>query len=530
MTSLPAGKVVPLAVIPVLREDTTRGSFAMAFEMQETHEVLLNGIDIVVEAWLVPNLAFERFRTMDDINLAYTKNARPGEQVVPYFEMMQAGDPLANEIHMRLGKHARPTQMVNCAYVETYNRIINYQRAEVSPNIPKRERLQKDLAQALWPRNLFGHIVPDFDQAIQEGEVALTIAEQNLVLRNAQGGTDIPVAGSPAVHSTDAPAQAQQMMFHPNYGLWPNGTQRGQQAVTNLSGLKADLAGAVAVLENNGVTISLANIDLARKAQVFANIRKKYNGLSEDMLIDLLMDGITIPEQAWRNPTLLKRVQARFGMAKRYASDGDALTQSVVNGVASIEFSIAVPQCPPGGVIMFTAAIAPEQLFERQKDPYLFAADPTTDLPKFLPDHLDPEAVEVVKNDYIDIDHDDPDAIYGYAPSNFMWNNAGPGIGGRFYRPEVDAGFDEDRQALWAVETQNPTLTKDAYLVPADIHLKPFWTSTIDPFDCVTIGAAVIEGNTQFGPMLIESQVESDYDEVMKRVDTGRIVKEPVAP
>jgi len=529
MTSLPAGKVVPVATIPLLREDSMRGRFAFAFEMQQTVEVLLNGIDVVCEAWLVPNLAMPEFRTADDLDLAYTGRKRDGEAApTPYFVTQPAGAPETNQVHQRLGKHRRATQMANMSYVRAYNALVNFARAEVSANIPQRELLDKTLAQAMWPKNMFSHIVPDFDQAVMQGEVALSVAQQNLAIQGTlNGGRYVPVsAGSQpkyvagGVEFGGNTNSAKQMLFDPNA---PAG-----QPITDIKNLRADLLGAVAVLEDNGITISLANFETARKAQIFANIRKRYNA-HEDMIIDLLMDGIQVTEQAWRQPILLRRGDTRFGMSKRYSSDADAMTTSIVEGAAAIEFDLNVPRVPGGGVVMVVAYCAPEQLFERMEDPYLAALSPD-DLPAFLEDHLDPEAVEIVKNDYIDNDHDQPDDIYGYGPKNFRWNFVPPGIGGRFHRPEVDAGFDEDRNAIWAVETQNPRLTKDAYLVPADIHLKPFWTSTIDPFDCITLGQCVIEGNTQFGPALIEALPVSDYDAVMDKVDLERIDKEPVAP
>lgn len=527
MMSLPAGKVVPIMVQPLLREDAYASTVQCAFEMQETVEILLNGVDVVVEAWIVPNLADPRFRTMDDLNLAYTGNARPGETAVPYFVHETAGDPLANEIHMRLGKHAKPTDLINMSYIRAYNALVNHSRLEASPRIPQRELNDRTLAQSLWPRNLFGHIVPDWDQARMEGEVALSIAEQNLALMGPGGATGLEVTGNPVLR--DVTGNDRTLAIDVNNNLYTSLPQpTDNRAVTNIRGLQAELAGAVAVLQDNGVTISLANIDLARKAQIFADIRRRYNGLDEEMLIDLLMDGIAIPEQQWRKPIKLKTVTTQFGMAKRYSSDANALTESVVNGAAAVSFPLRVPRIPCGGILMVVAYIAPEQMFERMEDPYLHAQGPD-DLPSFLPDHLDPEAVEVVYNRYIDIDHDQPTDIYGYAPTNHEWNMTAPGMGGRFYRPEVDAGFDEDRQALWAVETANPRLTEDAYLVPADIHLKPFWTSTIDPFDVIVVAPGVIEGNTQFGPALIESMPDSDYNAVMDRVDIGRIVK-PATP
>lgn len=529
LTSLPAGKAVPIAVVPLLRMDSMRGSCAFAFEMQQTVEVLANGIDVVVEAWLVPHLAMPEFRTMDDINLSYTGRKREGEAAVtPFFVSQVAGDPTQNQVHLRMGKHRKANQKANMQYVRAYNAAINFQRSEVSPNIPQRELLDKTLAQCLWPNNKFSHIVPDYDQAVMQGEVALNVTQQNLQLRNATGGNTLPVSGVPLLHSTDQPTVGQNIGFHPNYGVWPVGTQRGQQASSNLSGLKTDLTGAVAVLAQQGFKLSLSNVRLAEQVQAFAQIRKRYNA-HEDMIRDLLMDGIEVPEQDWRQPHLLHKAHTRFGMAKRYSSDADAMTQSVVDGACAVEFSVKTPIVPCGGVVIFIAYAAPEQLFERQMDPYL-VAETADDLPAFLEDHLDPEAVELVKNQYIDNDHDNPDDTYGYAPKNFMWNDNPKQVGGRFYRPEVDAGFDEDRNAIWAVETQNPRLTKDAYLVPADIHLKPFWTSTIDPFDCLAKGEVIIEGLTQFGPGLIEAMQESDYDAIMARVDTTLIDKEPVAP
>jgi len=530
MTSLPAGKVVPVATIPLLREDSMRGRFAFAFEMQQTVEVLLNGIDVVCEAWLVPNLAMPEFRTADDLDLAYTGRKRDGTPApTPYFVTQPAGAPETNQIHQRLGKHRRATQQANMSYTRAYNALVNFARAETSANIPQRDLLDKTLAQAMWPKNMFSHIVPDFDQAVMQGEVALTVAQQNLALQGTIAGRYVPVQPDGNLTMT-AGGTARTMLAGSRDGVTQvkySGAAGGDAGFT-ATNLRADLQGAVAVLQDNGITISLANIETARKAQIFANIMKRYNA-HEDMIRDLLMDGISVTEQAWRQPILLRRGETRFGMSKRYSSDADAMTTSIVEGAAAIEFDLNVPRVPGGGIVMIVAYAAPEQLFERMEDPYLAALSPD-DLPAFLEDHLDPEAVEIVKNDYIDNDHDQPDDIYGYGPKNFRWNFVPPGIGGRFHRPEVDAGFDEDRNAIWAVETQNPRLTKDAYLVPADIHLKPFWTSTIDPFDCITLGQCVIEGNTQFGPALIEALPVSEYDAVMSKVDLERIDKQPVAP
>ena len=98
-----------------------------------------------------------------------------------------------------------------------------------------------------------------------------------------------------------------------------------------------------------------------------------------------------------------------------------------------------------------------------------------------------------------------------------------PRIGGKFYRPEVDAGFDEDRQRIWAVETQNPTLSTDFYLC-TNIHTKPFVVTNQDPFEVVTQGEVFIEGNTVFGGHLVEAT--DDYEKVLALAPQDRIEKE----
>lgn len=529
LTSMPAGKCVPIAVIPLLREDAASVSVEMAFEMQETVEILMNPVNIAVHATLVPHLADGRFRSMDDVNLSYTKNAREGEAVVPWVEKILAGAHESNKLHYYLGKHHKPTDMVNAAYVVAYNMAWNHRAKNVSPDIELRDRLATTLAPAFWPRNQFTHIVPNFDDAAMEGEVTLSLTEQDLqVRRRGDGGAydflaEVKAVGDVGTVTSDGVTRTITTSSGGGGALIANGAGPAQ-AMTNLTNLYAGLEDVFAELRDNSLKISLANIALAQQTQAWARIRKNYAELPEEMLIDLLMDGINVPEQAWRQPIPLFSGTVVVGQQKRYASDGESLTMSVTNGVTGISFRVATPKVPCGGVIVITAEAAPEQLFERMEDPFLHA-DTVDDFPAYMPDLLDPQKVDIVLNRRIDIDHDQPDDTYGYEPRNARWNQAGPCIGGRFYRPEVDAGFDEDRQRIWAVETANPELTQDAYLVPADIHLKPFVSSLIEPFDCLALGAATITGNTVFGGALIESTEISDYDKVLERVDTNRIEK-----
>lgn len=173
---------------------------------------------------------------------------------------------------------------------------------------------------------------------------------------------------------------------------------------------------------------------------------------------------------------------------------------------------------------MIVCEVTPEQLFERQADPLLLISD-TEKLPEFLRDTLDPEKVEVVQNQIIDIDHDTPTGTFGYAPLNWQWNSSAPGIGGKFYRAHVDDPFDEDRNRIWAVETKNPTLSEDFYLC-TNMNLKPFVDQVSDPFEVWMRGVASVSGNTVFGNLLIEAS--DDYDQIMAEAPMDRIDKDAV--
>lgn len=523
LTSMPAGKMVPIAAIPLLREDSVSSAqFQMGFEMMETVEVLMNAVHVRTMAYLVPKLALERFDGLDAINKSYSGlPPMEGQPVVPWFEPMVAPAHGANDVFTYMGKHFKPGDAINAEYIEAYNAIWNFRAKNRSPDITLRDRLATTLAPAFWLHSQFAHIVPDFDQAIIDGEVALNVVNSKM-----------PVKGLGLVGAVQTPA--------PNVAVRESGTAGnpvypfswGVQTVGSLNPggtnvyikqdpLNAGFPDVWAELQDNGITVSLSNIEAARKTQAFANLRRQYNGHSDEYIIDLLMDGISIPEQAWKQPILLYDDTTQFGMSKRYASDSGNLTESVVNGMTGMEVRFTVPRCPTGGVIMICCEVVPEQMFERQVDPYLYATS-VEDVPQFIRDELDPEKVVVVQNREIDVDHDTPTTTFGYAPLNHEWLRATVGIGGKFYRPAVDAGFDEDRQRIWAVETQNPVLSADFYLCTT-MHLKPFVDQISDPFEVLCRGAVDIRGNTVFGGMLVEAT--NDYAKITEEIPFARIDK-----
>jgi len=514
ITSVDAGKMVPIAAYPLLREESiVSGRVRFNFEMMETAEMLMNAVNVRVMAYLVPTLALERFEgSMDQLNRSYSGESFKDLPVVPYIETQLMGAHGSNAVYKSIGLHARPNQRVNTMYLEAYNAIWNFRATNRSKDLKKRDRLQSDLAPAFWQHERFKHIVPDFDQAVIDGEVPLNVVNSNLpvvskprsgdngmIMRRARDGA---VAGGGALHV--------------------GGDSRLYRQGTSDSLMVDPFGHLFAEMAEGGITVSLSNIELARKTQAFARLREQYNGHDDEYIINLLMDGITVPEKAFTQPMLIGERNTVFGMAKRYATDGANLTDSVVNGATFVDMSLQLPRIPTGGVIMILVEITPDQIFERQKDPF-FHAQTVEDFPSYLRDYLDPEKVSVVPNDYIDVDHNKPTSTFGYAPLNYEWQRDAPLVGGKFYRPKVDAGFNEDRQRIWAVETANPTLSENFYIC-SDIHKKPFVVTNKDPFEVTSTGELLIRGSTVFGQQLHEAT--NDYDKVLEKAPMDRIKKE----
>lgn len=78
ITSLPAGKSVPIFASGLLREDAVRsGRLRFQFEMMETAEIIMNPINVRVMAYFVPMLALDRFQgsmdNMETMRVMHTK-------------------------------------------------------------------------------------------------------------------------------------------------------------------------------------------------------------------------------------------------------------------------------------------------------------------------------------------------------------------------------------------------------------------------------------------------------------------------
>jgi hypothetical protein len=273
-------------------------------------------------------------------------------------------------------------------------------------------------------------------------------------------------------------------------------------------------------MSSGGATLSLANIEMVKKTAAFARIRSNYDGIDDDHILDLLMDGVGVPEEFQKQPILLAKSETQFGYSQRFASDAANLDESVTTGVAQGRMNIRCPQTNTGGIIMITAEIVPEQLYERKKDYFLYATD-TDNLPSTLRDELDPEKVSVVKNSHVDVLHSTPDATFGYSYLNHEWDRNLVNVGGKYLRPVNDA-FDEDRQKIWTTEVADPALNAD-FLLSGTLHKKVFADQVADSFEITALGGMEISGYTVKGQALQEAT--DDYADITAQIDTARISK-----
>lgn len=524
LTSADAGKILPLKYIPMLREDAVkRGRVRVNIEMMETAELLMNGIRVDVMAHYVPMLAFDRFNgSMEELNRSYKGETGIGGSVVPFFEKNKyynsAGGTVntltpdqygaqvidtadwgvnaLDDFYQLMGIHTQATYF-NTTIVEAYNAIVNHRRKARSASLPLRNAFDHRLAEAFWSLDN-NHIVPDFDQKLIDGEVSLN-----------------GLTFQAPVRSADYLQLADGAVNH----YYPADDEAAPTAV----GADYEFANIWAELTSGGnATMSLADIEQAKKTAAFAKLRSMYDGVEDDHIIDLLMEGIRVPEETMKQPILLGKQSTMIGYNQRYATDAANLDTSVTNGYATVDMSIRTPQMNTGGVIMITAEIVPEQMWERKKDYFLYETDPDN-LPNYLRDVLDPEAVSVVKNDHLDVNHSTPNGTFGYAPLNHEWQRDMVNVGGKYYRPANDA-FDEDRAKIWTVETTDPVLNEDFYLV-SGLHKKVFSDQVADAFEITCISDVEITGNTVFGERLLEADPTSDYQAITDLVDSARIDK-----
>jgi len=512
LTSAKAGQIIPLAYVPMLREDAlTRGTARVRFEMAETARTLLNAINVRVDVHFIPMLAFERFMDLGSMNRAYkgvpeTKNG----PVTPYFDTVTYNRDHA--FWKTLGVHMPQGHQINGTVLEAYNTLVNWRRRARSLSLPQRDRYDTTLAQGFWNNPAMNGIVPSFDQAAADGEVYLKFASNKLPVQG------IGINGSSLGNGTQQQTKITGGKTVKDSG-WSFGEANHGKQIQILEDINnKGFPRIYAELSSRGVSLSLSNIDLAKTTAAFAELRQQYRGLDDEHIIDMLMSGIRVPDEQMAQPILLDRKSTILGYSQRFATDGANLDKYVTTGETFLDLTYRTPPMNTGGVIMITAEIVPEQMFERQQD-YFIAERNVENLPNYLRDFLDPEKVSIVRNRFVDTLHSNGDGTFGYAPLNHMWNRHAPRIGGKFMRP-IDDKFNEERQRIWSATIKDPKLTSDFYLVNT-LPQTVFADQKADPFEITTLGMNTISGLTVFGKGLEESN--NDYTTIMDQVDTSRI-------
>lgn len=521
VTSGYGGKLLPIKMIPLLREDGISTSrLAINVQMAETADMLLNPVRVSAMAYLVPKLAFERFKDMGTIDRSYNGQPEVDASVVPWFETFTYNEPPPGQtpdpgVFKTLGLHAPDLATINSDYVEAYNAVWNYIALERSSSLTPRDRLDTTLGPAFWEHTQMRHVVPTFDSAMVEGEIPVSIAD----------GGKMPVKGLYAQMAPNQNAGNGEYDWQGNpmdgtvWATAPSSSNGEVRMKTTGPDAETRVLDVYTELQAEGISLSLASIDQARKTQAWAKLRNQYQGMSDDWMIDQLLAGIRLNDETLKQPILLDHSDTIVGMSERYATDGANLDKSVADGRTSLSLNLRAPALQTGGVVVVCAQVLPEMIYERQRDYYMRATN-VSELPLRTADELDPQPVETIKNGEVDESHSLPNDLFGYAPLNHRWMRRAPNVGGKYYRPDPAAIWNENRNRIWSTEVVDPTLGPDFYISNSVSH-EVFADQNTDPFEFWCAGDVQITGNTFFGEQLREAQ--GDYDAVAAQVPTDRL-------
>lgn len=483
ITTMSPGKMVPVFAAGLLRQDSCSGRLNIAVEVKETYEVLFNQLQIRASLWFVPGVANERFQR----NKTFFERSAVGEpitdeegaEVIDFIETHAFGT--GGPIYKHLGLAAKEDALVSTAYREAYNQIVKYAYRQRSKALTPPLMNSTALAAAMWGPSSISAMVPDFDEAMIAGETPLTVTGGRFPVRTGDVGTQ---GDTPIVRKAD--------------GQLIKGTSTEYQG-----------GFIFAEMEDNGITVALANIDQARKLTAFAKLREQREGHTDPHIIENLMAGIPIEDQAWMYPMLIDTQMVAVDQVRRMASDGDNLEEGVANGLVRMSLGANVPENPYGGVIMVMLEAIPKQLFERQADPY-FTTVNLDDLPRYDRDFLNPMPVVAVLNKEIDVNHSNPLARFAYARRNWKWMQDVSRVGGDLYAPGADAATDVERRLIYPTDVVDPALNTEFYLsttLGKTVFLEPMR----DPIRVGVGGTLSIRGLTIIGEV---HESEANYDAV----------------
>lgn len=507
------GKLIPVAAYNLLRGDSSVGRVNVAVDMAETYEVLLNKMQARISSWFIPYTADERFeRSMAIYERSFAGEKKTDDddaEVIPYI-MQKAfpNTPGEHQIYKALGLSAKAGVMINPLYERAYNIVENYRRRQRSKDLDLRLLDNSALAPAHWGPSTFSNIVPDFDDGLIAGELPLTVVAADIPIKGIGFNPSSAVTNNASVRDTKS---GQTTITYPKaVDVSVNNSYMELNAAANAPKVFAELS-------EDSISVSLANMDQARKLVDWAKKREGYEGHPDEYVIDSMMQGLPIADLEWFEPMLIDSKLVKINQLRRMATDAANLEDGVANGVAASSLGVNVPPNMIGGVVMIFVEFMPEQLYERQADP-IFTATGVNDLPHYKNDALNPMPVVEVKNYEIDVDHDNPAELFGYAERNWKWRNWPTRVGGDLYAPDADAATSVARRVIYPTDEENPSLTEAFYLT-TNLPPGPFVATDKDPFLIGVGGTVGITGLTLIGEV---HESEANYDAL--RADTPPIV------
>lgn len=533
-----AGVVGLIDYFPVLRGDAVGGQLAYDVTLNHMPKPLRNSVMANVQAWFVPHSALPRFQSYSEFMHAYQQesieyaNATTGAHVTrtpaPLFTRINEVSAQANAI--RASQHyemlglqlpiATAGAYINDMIFDAYSMVWNFRAQAHSNRIPLRDTflantaLATVFARAFWPQNRFSRVVPDYEQALVVGDLALDVVAGQLPVMNMWRRNSGTAADLTNVSAQDVVTTRASLI---ELGYVNTATTPHTQDLLRVQGSRASpadpavntLTDVYAEMAGNTFNVTLADIDKARQTQAFAKYRTSLHGnnptgyINDDAIMAELMQGFSVPWDEYDRPVLIGSQMSRFQMMERPATDGPSLDLSTSRGRVQGRIPVNVPQNDIGGVVIVTLEVLPERIYERQYDPYLGVTD-AFGLPDALRDIRRTEPVDVVQNKRLDVAHSTPNGIYGYEPMNDKWNREFTFLGGEFHQSVPSSDWTETRSALWIPEISNPTYTVDHFLAPANFPHDVFSDETKPAFEVTVARTCVIRGLTQFGDPLVE--------------------------
>lgn len=522
MSSARAGKVVPVAFIPLLRGDSCAGQIGIDITLGEMPRPLYNGVQANFQAWFVPKTAHAQFTGIDEFNHAWE-----GTQIETLGAANRTPPPFFNEINVALtlttiaasefmktlGIHIPAGEPINTDLIDAFWLIYNFRKAAISKSLPRSQYYSENAVDALalprcfWPASRLSRVVPDYESALIKGQLNLDVVAGR-----------VPVSGLGIMSTSPGVPIARTGIddtFAANTSYPLSMSFDGTFQAMRVTGATAAAARADvwAEMTASTISVSLSDIDKARLTQSFAKLRAAYAGTdhtgfeTENTLIAILMQGLSIPDDQFNRPMLLGEKRVGIGFPERFATDGANLDKSVSQGMASAILGLNVPQNDIGGLIIVTVEVCPERLDERQCDEWLHCTT-VNELPNALRDVQRTEPVDMVLNRRLDAAHTTPTGLYGYEGMNDKWNRDFTRLGGVFHQPTPGTPVQTQRAALWFTNMVNPAYTADHFLCPTTLPHVVFSDTLAPAFEFVARHDCTILGLTQIGDPLVESNLD----------------------